>query len=71
MTELSLLKVNEKLVQSYFECGDYYKELTETRVKEIASGEAAERGTIDVIGNSITHPPTLETNMSRTSYQGF
>jgi hypothetical protein len=51
LLELSPFKVNKKLVQSYFECEDYLKELSENKVRELECGERAEKGTMDLMGS--------------------
>jgi hypothetical protein len=71
LLELSPFKVNKKLVQSYFECGDYFKELSENKVRELEYGETAEKGTMDVMGNSTLDRANIESNINRPSSQGL
>ena len=59
LLELLPFDLTKKLVQSYFECADYFKELSEYKVKQLESGEKAEQGTMDLMGiHSSTLPYT-------------
>jgi hypothetical protein len=51
LSERSPFRIHKKLSQSYFECGDYFKELSEHKVREFERGETAEKGTMDLMGN--------------------
>jgi cytochrome P450 len=50
--ELLPFELHKKLVQSYFECADYFKELSEHKVKQLASGEKEDTGIMDLMGIS-------------------
>lgn len=60
--------VHKKLVQSYFECADYFKELLEYKVDQLARGEKAEEGTMDLMGNYFQWSREFS-NISRASDQ--
>jgi len=37
-------------VQSFYECSDYFRELSEYKLQQIEQGEKAEDGTMDLMG---------------------
>jgi hypothetical protein len=49
-SEMLPFDVHRKLVKSYFECADYFKELSEYKVEQLKNGEKAEEGTMDLMG---------------------
>jgi hypothetical protein len=63
--------VNKKLVQSYLECGDYFRELSKNKAKELEDGEIAEKGTMDVMGEFPSNCSNFESNISRPSRQSL
>jgi hypothetical protein len=50
-TEQSPFELHKKLVQSFFECGDYFRELSEYKTHLLERGETAEKGTMDLMGS--------------------
>lgn len=53
-TEKSPFGLHKKLLRAYFECGDYFRELSEYKIQQIDRGEAAEKGTMDIMGPLVT-----------------
>lgn len=50
LTEQSPFELHKNLVQSFFECGDYFIELSEYKAHLLERGETAEKGTMDLMG---------------------
>lgn len=48
--EQSPFSFHKKLMTAFTECGDYFKELSEYKSKQMASGLSAEKGTMDLMG---------------------
>ncbi len=48
--------VPKKIVRSYFECADYFKELSEYKVEQLERGEEASQGTMDLMGKRFLKP---------------
>ncbi|KAH8815558.1 cytochrome P450 monooxygenase-like protein [Xylogone sp. PMI_703] len=47
--EKSPFKSHKAISQAYSECGDYFKELSEYKIKQLALGEEAEKGSMDLM----------------------
>jgi hypothetical protein len=52
--EQSPFSFHKKLITAFIECGDYFKELSEYKSKQMASGLSAEKGTMDLMGKPFT-----------------
>jgi hypothetical protein len=61
-------QASKKVIQSYSECGDYYNELFEYKARQLGSSETGERGTMDLMGKSLSSRPEVYSNSGRTSY---
>ncbi|KAG4441548.1 hypothetical protein IFR05_002933 [Cadophora sp. M221] len=46
----SPFEVHKKVLQAYFECGDYFRELAEDKAQKMELGEDPEAGVMDIMG---------------------
>lgn len=49
MTGNSPFKIHKTVYQAFRECGEYFKELSEHKSKQLAHGEEAEKGSMDLM----------------------
>lgn len=54
-------------MKSYFECADYFLELSEYKIQQLESGETTEKGTMDLMGNLILLHIKVDSNINRPS----
>lgn len=61
-------------MRSYFECADYFKELSEYKVTQLECGEILEPDTMDLMGKTFLEGIfyySCLSNVSRATYQGI
>ena len=51
LLEQSPFEIYKKLVQPFYECGDYFRELSKYKVNQLECGEIAEIGIMEFMGN--------------------
>jgi hypothetical protein len=58
-------------MQAFIECGDYFKELSEYKSKQLAGGVSAGKGTMDLMGKSPRHKQKQTPNTRSTSCESL
>ncbi len=53
-------------MKAYFECGDYFSELSDYKLQQIKLGETTEEGSMDIMGRYIYISLRMASNMYRS-----
>jgi cytochrome P450 len=73
LSDMLPFNAHKKLVKSYSECADYFKELSEYKVAQLERGEKAEQSTMDLMGKQILASSfhRSHSNVDRHTRQGI